>query len=95
MTLQTEAAAAPWLTSERPQNFYGRTSLSKRPRPLESLIQSFLFLCGALSIATTLGIVYVLGQESLQFFTNPEVSLTEFFSRPIGSPKRVNTVYGL
>ncbi|MEK7808138.1 MAG: phosphate ABC transporter permease subunit PstC [Chloroflexota bacterium] len=87
MTLQTEAAAAPRLTSERPQNFYGRTSLSKRPRPLESLIQSFLFLCGALSIATTLGIVYVLGQESLQFFTNPEVSLTEFFFTTYWQPE--------
>jgi phosphate transport system permease protein len=86
MTLQTEAAA-PLLTSDRSQNFYARTSLSKRPRPIESLIQSFLFLCGALSIATTLGIVYVLGQESLQFFTNPEVSLTEFFFTTYWQPE--------
>jgi phosphate transport system permease protein len=79
MTLQTEAAATPSLTSGSPQKYYARTSLSKRPRPFETWIQSFLFLCGALSIATTLGIVYVLGQESLQFFINPEVSISEFF----------------
>ena len=35
----------------------------------ERLIQGFLFLCGALSILTTLGIVYELGKESLNFFT--------------------------
>ncbi len=43
--------------------------LRKRPRLRESLIQGFLFLCGALSILTTLGIVYELSRESLNFFT--------------------------
>lgn len=44
-------------------------SLRKRRRPGETLIQSFLFLCGALSILITIGIVYELGKESLLFFT--------------------------
>jgi phosphate transport system permease protein len=44
-------------------------SLRKRPHIRESLIQGFLFLCGALSILTTIGIVYGLGKESLNFFT--------------------------
>ena len=44
-------------------------TLRKRPRIRESLIQGFLFLCGALSILTTVGIVYELGKESLAFFT--------------------------
>ena len=44
-------------------------NLKKRPRVKESLIQGFLFLCGALSILTTIGIVYGLGKESLNFFT--------------------------
>ena len=35
----------------------------------ETLIQGFLFLCGALSILTTVGIVYELGKELLAFFT--------------------------
>ena len=43
-------------------------SLRKRPRAGEFIIQAFLFLCGALSILTTMGIVYELGRESLSFF---------------------------
>ena len=43
--------------------------LRKRPRMAETLIQGILFLCGAVSILTTLGIVYELSKESLSFFT--------------------------
>jgi phosphate transport system permease protein len=43
-------------------------SLRRRPRLNESLIQAFLFLCGILSILTTIGIVYELGKESYSFF---------------------------
>ncbi len=43
-------------------------ALRKKPRINEFVIQSFLFLCGALSILTTIGIVYELGKESLNFF---------------------------
>jgi phosphate transport system permease protein len=46
-----------------------QTDLRKRSRMKEALIQGFLFLCGALSILTTVGIVYELGKESLSFFT--------------------------
>ena len=42
--------------------------LRRRRRPAESLIQGFLLVCGALSILTTIGIVVVLGKESLDFF---------------------------
>lgn len=52
----------------------------RRTRWLEMTIQGLLFASGAISIFTTLGIVYVLGQESLLFFTNPEVSVVEFFT---------------
>lgn len=54
-------------------------NLKKRARLSETLIQGFLFLCGAISILTTIGIVYVLGRESLLFFALPEVTLLEFF----------------
>ncbi len=53
--------------------------LRRRRRPGENLIQAFLFFCGAVSILTTLGIVYVLGKESLRFFTTQGVSLAQFF----------------
>jgi phosphate transport system permease protein len=36
---------------------------------LETVIQTILFLCGAVSILTTLGIAYGLSKESLNFFT--------------------------
>lgn len=54
--------------------------LAKRPRLGETIVQSFLFICGAISILTTIGIVYVLGREALLFFQIPEVTLTEFFT---------------
>jgi phosphate transport system permease protein len=54
--------------------------LKRRARPLEFLVQGFLFFCGVLSIFTTLGIVYVLGRESALFFTNPEVNVAEFLT---------------
>jgi phosphate transport system permease protein len=44
-------------------------ALRKRPRVREAIIQSVLFLCGAISILTTIGIVYGLTRESLDFFT--------------------------
>lgn len=56
MTSQTQALSQP-------------SALVKRPRIREALIQGFLFLCGALSILTTIGIVYELGKESQAFFT--------------------------
>lgn len=49
-------------------------NLRRQPRAGESIIQIFLFLCGAVSILTTIGIVFVLGRESLLFFIDPEVS---------------------
>ena len=44
-------------------------ALCKKPRLGEGIIQTFLFLAGAISILTTIGIVYVLGTESINFFT--------------------------
>lgn len=46
--------------------------LRKRRRLHEVVIQAFLFLCGALSIFTTVGIVYELSKESLNFFTRTQ-----------------------
>jgi phosphate transport system permease protein len=43
--------------------------LSRRPRIIETIIRGFLFVCAAVSILTTVGIVYELSTESLNFFT--------------------------
>jgi phosphate transport system permease protein len=60
--------------------------LRRRPRIGEWIIQTVLFICGVVSIFTTIGIVYVLAQESLLFFTDPAVSLWEFFTKTVWQP---------
>ena len=57
-----------------------RGDLRRKPRMAESIIQAFLFLCGAVSIMTTVGIVVVLGREAWLFFSYPEVNLIEFLT---------------
>ncbi len=54
--------------------------LRRKSRPAEAVIQGLLFLSGAISILTTVGIVFVLGNESLSFFLDPEVSIVEFLT---------------
>ncbi len=61
--------------------------LQRRPRIGETIIQVVLFFCGFVSIFTTIGIVYVLFQESLSFFADPEVSLSEFFTKTVWQPQ--------
>jgi phosphate transport system permease protein len=57
-----------------------RNGLKKRLRLSETIIHSFLFLCGFISIFTTLGIVYELGKESLLFFEYENVTLIGFLT---------------
>jgi phosphate transport system permease protein len=61
--------------------------LQKHRRPGEQAIQTFLFLCGVVSILTTIGIVYELGKESLLFFTSPDVNLLDFLTTTRWQPK--------
>lgn len=61
-------------------------SMQKKSRPGEMIIQGFLFLCGLLSIFTTLGIVVVLGRESWLFFGSPEVNFFEFITGTTWQP---------
>jgi len=51
--------------------------LSNYSRVKEKLIHAGFFICATVSIATTVGIIFVLGRESLAFFGH--VSLVEFF----------------
>jgi phosphate transport system permease protein len=67
-----------------PEEERGLLSFGKRSRPGEVIIQSFLFFCASVSILTTLGIIIVLGTESLTFFR--EVTLWEFFTTTAWQP---------
>ena len=53
-----------------PANTDIQAALLKRKRPLESIIQTLLFLCGAVSILTTLGIAYGLDHRVVTFLHN-------------------------
>ncbi|KXK16395.1 MAG: phosphate ABC transporter permease [Chloroflexi bacterium OLB15] len=55
-----------------------RSSLQKRPRPIDGIVRALLFFCGILSILTTIALVAVLLSESLAFFTSGLVTLPEF-----------------
>ncbi len=61
--------------------------LRKRPRVGETLIEGALFLAGAISILTTVGIVFVLIRDALDFFLLPEVTLTEFLTNTTWLPQ--------
>src|SRR5215212_3289539 len=64
----------------------GEINLRRKSRPGETIIQAILFLCGALSIFTTVGIVLVLLREAITFFSLPEVSLVDFFTKTKWQP---------
>ena len=74
----TAAAHAPSLDAGGPAPL--PMVLRRRLRIGEGIIQTFLFFAGALSIVTTIGIVFVLGSESLLFFRDPRVGLVEFLT---------------
>jgi phosphate transport system permease protein len=50
-------------------------------------IRGFLFICGALSIAITVGILYELGKESLLFFQDERVTFLEFLTGTLWQPQ--------
>ena len=59
----------------------------RRARPGELAIQGFLFVCGALSIAITVGILYELGKESYLFFADERVSVVDFLTSTVWQPQ--------
>ncbi|MCB9435621.1 MAG: phosphate ABC transporter permease subunit PstC [Anaerolineales bacterium] len=48
------------------------TSLNKRTRPTEAIMGGILFFCGFLSIFTTIGVVVILGNQSLHLFNREQ-----------------------
>lgn len=73
--------------AQRERRNRGSLNLHRRFRPGEMLIQGFLFACGALSIATTLSIIYILAHDALLFFNTPEVTLAKFFGSTTWQPQ--------
>jgi phosphate transport system permease protein len=59
--------------------------LRKKRRLGETIIQASLFLAGAFSILTTVGIVYELGKEAMNFFS--AVSVWEFMTGTSWNPQ--------
>ena len=57
--------------------------LRKRPRVGESIIEGILFAAGIISILTTLGIVFVLVRDAIDFFLLPEVTLVGFLTNTV------------
>ena len=58
-------------TSARPSDM--KEQLKKRARPVDTVVLASLFICGAISIAVTIGILWNLGTESLLFFQDDRV----------------------
>jgi phosphate transport system permease protein len=86
MAERSEVIASRQLVTERsPEEI--SAMLARKPRIRESVIQGILFLCGGISILTTLGIVYELGKESWLFFGSSEVDLREFFGTTRWQPQ--------
>lgn len=57
--------------------------LTRRRSPSERAIEAFLFLAAAVGVLTTIGIVVVLGYETIEFFSR--VSPVEFFTGTVWS----------
>lgn len=64
--------------------------LKRQPRPTEMVIRGFLFVCGAISIATTVGILWELGKESLLFFGDDRVTLDGFLGSTVWQPQALS-----
>ncbi|MDZ7705737.1 MAG: phosphate ABC transporter permease subunit PstC [Trueperaceae bacterium] len=59
----------------------------------ESAIGVILFICASVSILTTFAVVFVLAEETVQFFR--EVSILEFFTNPEWTPLFAEKNYGI
>lgn len=76
------------LSSERPASSprLVKPELYKRVRIGEQIIQRILFFCGIVSIFTTLGIFFVLLEQSLILFTGGDISFIEFLTSTKWNP---------
>lgn len=67
------------------------SDLTGRPRHGEAVVRGLLFTCAAVSVLTTVAIVFVLFEEAIQFFGLPGISLADFLLgttwQPFGNPE--------
>ncbi|MDX2065754.1 MAG: phosphate ABC transporter permease subunit PstC [Fimbriimonadaceae bacterium] len=63
--------------------------------PHERVIRAVCFLCAAISIATTIGIILTLGTQAVEFFTKTKVSLGEFLTGTEWSPNFLDPKFGV
>lgn len=82
--MATQNPATPFVGAQVTQS-----DLAKKPRIGESIIQGLLFLAGAISILTTIGIVYILGSESIRFFSLQWESTNKVISADIDASESV------
>ncbi|MBN2256767.1 MAG: phosphate ABC transporter permease subunit PstC [Anaerolineaceae bacterium] len=52
----------------------------RKPRWTEGFIHVLLFICGSISILSTISLVIVLGHDALLFFLLPDVTLVDFLT---------------
>ncbi len=64
-------------------------------RPVDRLVEVFLFLAAVSSVLVTFGIVFTLLAEALPFFEHPEVTLGRFFTESSWGPAFDNATYGI
>lgn len=62
-------------------------SLAKKSRIGERIIEAGLFVAGAISILTTIGIVIILVEEAIRFFAEPQVTLSNFLTDTVWQPQ--------
>jgi phosphate transport system permease protein len=67
MANRSEALTTPGVITDKSED---KVDLRKRQRWGENIIQTLLFISAAISILTTIGIIYVLGKESIKFFAS-------------------------
>jgi phosphate transport system permease protein len=70
----------------RPSPSTQRRLAARSPRYGEKLVLGLLWLCGAVSILTTVGIVIVLFVDASAFFREPAVTLWEFLTGTVWHP---------
>ena len=77
-----EQSAAPPMTMETVAQ-----QIARKPRIGEKIIEGLLFAAGVISIFTTIGIVYILVRDALEFFALPEVRIVDFLTKTTWQPQ--------
>ena len=80
------------VTSEGAESLRSRVK-GQSKRPIERVIEVLLVVSGLISVFTTVGILYVLASEAIQFFS--EVSVLEFLTGTEWTPLFADAKFGI